>query len=54
MIIHWVPGVVAAIHCISTQRADYTVMKTLTWAGKADFCHKVFALIFYIDLRKLL
>ena len=32
--IHWVPGVVASIHCISTKRAEYGVTKTLIWAGK--------------------
>ena len=33
MVIHWVPGIIAAIHCISTKRAEYGVTKTLTWAG---------------------
>ena len=40
MAIHWIPGIVAAIHCISTKRAEYGVSKTLIWAGKADFSHK--------------
>ena len=35
--IHWVPGIVAAIHCISTKRADYGVKKTLLWAGTYIF-----------------
>ena len=32
--IHWVPGVVASIHCMSTKRAEYGVTKTLVWAGE--------------------
>ena len=32
--IHWVPGIVASIHCISTKRAEYGVSKTLAWAGE--------------------
>ena len=39
MAIHWIPGIVAAVHCISTKRAEYGVAKTLIWAGKADFNH---------------
>ena len=31
--IHWVPGIVAAIHCVSTKREEYGVRQTLTWAG---------------------
>ena len=32
--INWLPGVVAAIHVVSTKREDYGVRKTLTWACK--------------------
>ena len=32
--IHWFPGIVASIHCISTKRAEYGVSKTLAWAGE--------------------
>ena len=32
--IHWVPGVIAAIHCVSTKREEYGVKKTLLWAGE--------------------
>ena len=32
--IHWVPGIIAAIHVVSTKRSKYGVKKTLTWAGK--------------------
>ena len=35
--IHWVPGIVASIHCISTKRAEYGVSKTLAWAGEKTF-----------------
>ena len=31
--IHWVPGIVAAIHCVSTKREEYGVRQTLAWAG---------------------
>ena len=31
--IHWVPGIVAAIHCVSTKREEYGVKQTLAWAG---------------------
>ena len=31
--IHWVPGIVAAIHCISTKREEYGVRQTLACAG---------------------
>ena len=27
------PGIVAAIHCISTKREEYGVKQTLAWAG---------------------
>ena len=32
--IHWVPGIVAAIHCISSKREEYGVKRTLAMAGK--------------------
>ena len=32
--INWMPGVVAAIHVMSTKRIEYGVRKTLLWAGK--------------------
>ena len=35
--IHWFPGIVASIHCISTKRAEYGVSKTLAWAGEKTF-----------------
>ena len=38
--IHWVPGVVASIHCISTKRAEYGVKKTLKWAGENTYIAK--------------
>ena len=31
--INWMPGVVAAIHMMSTKRLEYGVRKTLLWAG---------------------
>ena len=37
IIIHWVPGVVAAIHLISTKREKYGVKKTLIWAGQFNY-----------------
>ena len=32
--INWVPGIVAAIHCISSKREEYGVKRTLAMAGK--------------------
>ena len=57
-VIHWVPGIVASIHCISTKRAEYGVSKTLAWAGEntcenADyqlFSESLFCLPFYLRM----
>ena len=32
VLINWLPGLVAAIHCVSTKRHEYGVKRTIKWA----------------------